>query len=124
MRHLIHSLTRFFVSMIKKTSLGKKIPQDYAGVPVDKLRRLAKQNEHRWLRLPNGTFLRYVSRREVLVRHMDGSIFQLHYDHSSRITSRLVNPTADQLMQAAQYQSIGTKMSISPESVLTSKRSS
>jgi hypothetical protein len=138
MRHLIHLLTNTFIALIKKTRFGKTVNQDYAGIPLDKLRRLAKQNENRWLRLPNGTFLRYVSRSEVLVRHMDGSIFQLDYEHPSRITSRLVNPTAEQLIlasnlsnkyqstkyHATHYQSIGTKISISPERDFTSNLSS
>ncbi len=129
--HSIESIKAFenlLHSLFKKTPFAhnrkNKRTKEYAGIPVEKLKRLAKQHEHRWLKLPNGTFLRYVSKEEVLVRHQDGSVFQLHYEHPSHITSRLVNPTAEQLMLAAENQAMGTKMSISPESVLTSKRSS
>ncbi len=121
---LIDTLNIFVLALLKKTRFAKKVQRDYAGIPLDKLHRLAKQSEHRWMRLPNGTFMRYVSRREVLVRHHDGSIYQLDYEHPSRITSRLVNPTAEQLISAVENQSIGTKISISPDSVFTSNRSS
>lgn len=91
------ALSDSIYAILNKAPFRKTSPE-YAGMPIARLQKMAKQDKNLWMDLPNGTAMRYLSPGEALVRHKDGSIYQLSYTHPQLIRSRLICPTVEELM--------------------------